>query len=77
MDAAEVEWNSGRGRQAAAAISDEMCDRLSVTGTASEVRERIARLHAVGVDEVACYFIDAEREGVAGMLNQLDQLAES
>ncbi len=76
MDAAEAEWKAGRGRFAAAAITDEMCDRLSVTGTPTEVREQIARLHAAGVDEVACYFIDAEREGVVGMVDQLEQLAD-
>jgi hypothetical protein len=76
MDAAEAEWKLGRGRFAAAAISDHMCDRLSITGTGPEVREQIERLHAVGVDEVACYFIDAEREGVVGMVDQLEQLAD-
>jgi 5,10-methylenetetrahydromethanopterin reductase len=57
------------------AISDAMCDRLSITGTPAQARDQIERLLAVGVDEVACYFMDAEREGVDGMINQLELLA--
>lgn len=75
MDAVAAAW-AGRDHAAAiAAISDAMCEQLSIVGPPQEARARVQALLDAGVDEVACYFIDAEREGVAGIVDQLDRLA--
>ncbi|MFL5846422.1 MAG: LLM class flavin-dependent oxidoreductase [Solirubrobacteraceae bacterium] len=77
MDAVELAWSKRDQQAAVAAISDDMCRRLSVIGSAAEARAQVEALLAEGADEVACYFIDADREGVAGMTDQLERLARA
>jgi hypothetical protein len=75
MDAVGAAWARRDHDAAIAAISDAMCEQLSIVAPAAQARERVQALLDAGVDEVACYFVDAEREGVAGIIDQLDRLA--
>lgn len=70
-------WERDDRAAAVAAITDDMCDRLSITGSPGQARAALQALLAAGVDEVACYFVDAEREGVRGIRGQLEALADS
>jgi probable F420-dependent oxidoreductase len=74
MAAVEAALQEGR-MLATDAISDAMCERLSITGTPEQARVQVQGLLDAGVDEVACYFMDADREGVDGMTDQLELLA--
>lgn len=75
MEVAAYAWEHGDKAAAAAAMSPSMCAALICAGSPATVRADLSKLLDIGVDEVACYFVDVDGRGVDGLAEQLDRLA--
>ena len=71
-DAVRTAWAAGDRGQAAAAITDEMIDRITVIGTPAECRRKMARFRENGVDlPIVAFPHGANRETMLGTLDAL------
>ena len=74
-DQLRVAWGEGDRAKAAASITDEMVDSITVIGTPRECRDKMARLRANGVDMPIVAFPHGSNRDT--MLGTLEALAPS